>query len=155
MGEEPKQSRRSWMINAVMALGLVLSYGVLAAEGVLYLLPPLIKPRTRKLFAGRLGDYQVGSVRAVLDLQGNQVLVKRSGEGVKAYSSVCPHLGCRVHWQPDEGQFFCPCHRGVFNAEGVAIAGPPGDAGQRLTEVPVTVDAKGGVVYLEVKDARS
>jgi len=155
MTEDPKLTRRSWIISAVMAVGLVLSYGVLAAQGVLYLLPPLVKPRTRKLFAGQLAEYGLGSVRTVLDLQGNQILVKRGREGIKAYSSVCPHLGCRVHWQQEEGRFFCPCHRGVFDADGVAIAGPPADAGQRLGEVPVTVDTKGGVVYLEVKDLRS
>jgi len=36
-----------------------------------------------------------------------------------AFSSICPHLGCRVLLQ-DQGQpqFFCPCHDSEFTLEG-------------------------------------
>ncbi len=51
-----------------------------------------------------------------------------------ALSSVCPHLGCQVHWQSHKKEFYCPCHQGRFNADGVGIAGPPLDAGQSLAQ---------------------
>ena len=57
-----------------------------------------------------------------------------------------------MRWEGDENRFFCPCHRGVFDEDGLATAGPPADAGQRLAEVPLRVDA--GVLYLEVKAER-
>lgn len=46
-----------------------------------------------------------------------------------AYSSICTHLACAVLWRADrgfEGELYCPCHEGVFNARtGDVIAGPP------------------------------
>jgi len=49
-----------------------------------------------------------------------------------ALSSTCPHLGCQVRWEGQNNRFFCPCHNGVFDPEGRATGGPPGDAGQSL-----------------------
>lgn len=154
MSGKPKITRRKWLASALMGTGLLISYGVLAVQGLLYILPPQVKSRTRKLYAGHFSHYDEGKVREVYDLDGNLVLVKRGKEGLRAFNTVCPHLGCRVHWEEANDRFFCPCHRGVFDGDGVAIAGPPADAGQRLAEIPVTVDEKGGAVYLEVKEAR-
>ena len=88
------------------------------------------------------------------DLEGTPILIKRDERGFHAYSSLCPHLGCRVRWEDDNHRFFCPCHRGVFDENGVATEGPPADAGQRLAEVPLRVDEGAGVVYMEVKDVK-
>jgi len=142
------------MASAAMGLGLVASYGLFVVQGLLFLLPPRLKAPTRRLFAGQLDQFRMGALQGVLDLQGNEILVKRDKQGLRAFNSTCPHLGCRVHWQADKQQFFCPCHNGVFNADGVAIEGPPATAGQSLAQVPLDVDQKSGVVYLEVKDVR-
>ncbi|MBI5472886.1 MAG: Rieske (2Fe-2S) protein [Ignavibacteriae bacterium] len=147
-------TRRKWLASALMGGGLLLSYGALAVQGLLYVLPEQVKSKTRKLFAGQLSDFHEGKVKALFDLQGNQILVKRQADDLKAYSTVCPHLGCRVQWVESDKQFFCPCHRGVFREDGVAIGGPPADAGQRLAEVPLEVDRAAGVVYIEVKDIK-
>ena len=56
-----------------------------------------------------------------------------------ALSSVCPHLGCRVHWESQNDRFFCPCHNGAFDVSGKAIAGPPKTAGQTLPEYPLKI----------------
>ncbi len=90
-----------------------------------FLLPRRVTPRTRKLFAGNLDHYEAGSVQTFLDLQGNAILVKRDTAGLNAFSSTCPHLGCHVYWEAEKQRFFCPCHNGVFNADGVAVSGPP------------------------------
>lgn len=49
-----------------------------------------------------------------------------------ALSSVCPHLGCQVHWEAANHRYFCPCHNGVFDPEGRAVEGPPAAARQEL-----------------------
>ncbi|MFQ5796759.1 MAG: ubiquinol-cytochrome c reductase iron-sulfur subunit [Candidatus Bipolaricaulia bacterium] len=147
-------TRRDWLGMVLMGVGLTLGYGVLAVEGLMFLLPERLRPRTRRLFAGLVDRYQMGSVQRFHDLQGNEILVKRSESGFQAFSSVCPHLGCRVHWEADKQRFFCPCHGGVFDADGVATAGPPAAAGQRLSAVPLDVDEAGGVIYIEVKDVK-
>ena len=37
----------------------------------------------------------------------------------------CAHLGCPVEWFPDSGLFMCPCHGGVYYADGQRASGPP------------------------------
>ncbi len=65
-----------------------------------------------------------------------------------ALSSVCPHLGCQVHWEAQNDRYFCPCHNGTFDAAGRGTGGPPGDAGQSLSSYPLRVE--GGLLYIQV-----
>jgi Rieske Fe-S protein len=37
----------------------------------------------------------------------------------------CAHLGCPVTWFPQSGLFMCPCHGGVYYANGEHASGPP------------------------------
>ena len=141
-------SRREVLVKAAMGGGLVAAYGVLAVQGLLFLVPRRDGPPTQLIFIGRKDEFPAGAVKTVHDLEGRAVLIRREEDELVAFSSVCPHLGCQVHWQEDEERFFCPCHRGLFDEDGVAYGGPPGEAGQRLAKVPLEVD--GGVVYLEV-----
>jgi Rieske Fe-S protein len=54
------------------------------------------------------------------------ILVNLPNKGLVAYSDVCTHLSCAVLYQPTEGQFYCPCHEGRFDAStGNVIGGPP------------------------------
>ncbi len=53
-------------------------------------------------------------------------LLFRGEEGsMKAFSLVCTHLACTVSWNPERKNFYCPCHEGLFDAEGHVISGPP------------------------------
>ena len=65
-----------------------------------------------------------------------------------ALSSVCPHLGCRVHWQSQESRFFCPCHNGSFDPQGKPTGGPPLAAGQSLPKYPLKVEH--GLLFIEM-----
>ncbi|HEY7714515.1 MAG TPA: Rieske (2Fe-2S) protein [Candidatus Binatia bacterium] len=151
---ETNRSRRELISLIAMGAGLLLSYGLLAVQGLLFLIPQRLAPRTRRIFAGQLDEFQVGTLKTLLDLQGNEILIKRDAKQLRAFNSTCPHLGCRVHWESDRKRFFCPCHNGVFDEDGVAIEGPPAAAGQSLASLPLEVDSRSGVVYLEVKEIR-
>jgi Rieske Fe-S protein len=37
----------------------------------------------------------------------------------------CAHLGCPVEWFQESGLFLCPCHGGVYYANGEHASGPP------------------------------
>jgi quinol---cytochrome c reductase iron-sulfur subunit, bacillus type len=42
-----------------------------------------------------------------------------------AFAVNCTHLGCPVQWFADPKLFLCPCHGGVYNADGSVAGGPP------------------------------
>ncbi len=149
-----EDSRRDFLTTIIIALGVILSYGLFALEGLLFLVPRRKKPPTIKIYAGRLNQYKTGTIQTYYDLEGNEIMIRRDNSGLKAFSTVCPHLGCRVHWQADKNEFFCPCHKGVFDSEGVAISGPPASAGQKLREVSIEVDQANQIVYIEVKEPK-
>ena len=51
-------------------------------------------------------------------------LVKQENGGVVAMSSICPHLGCGIDWDPKRNEFVCPCHDSVFDIKGKVVSGP-------------------------------
>lgn len=59
-----------------------------------------------------------------------------SGE-VQALSSMCPHLGCAVDFDPGAGVFKCPCHRSAFAPDGKKLSGP---SKRGLDPLPVRVE---------------
>jgi Rieske Fe-S protein len=42
-----------------------------------------------------------------------------------AISTRCAHLGCPVRWVSPAQRFVCPCHGGVYDAQGQVEGGPP------------------------------
>jgi menaquinol-cytochrome c reductase iron-sulfur subunit len=53
-------------------------------------------------------------------------LRREADERFSAFAINCTHLGCPVRWLPDADLFMCPCHGGVFYADGRVASGPPG-----------------------------
>lgn len=49
---------------------------------------------------------------------------------VQALSPICKHLGCTVMWDTDDypDMFFCPCHIGLYDDDGVNVPGTPPNA---------------------------
>ena len=56
--------------------------------------------------------------------------------GFVAFAVNCSHLGCPVRWLAQANLFMCPCHGGVYYADGNVAAGPPP---RRLFNYPVRV----------------
>jgi menaquinol-cytochrome c reductase iron-sulfur subunit len=54
------------------------------------------------------------------------VWVVRQPDGqFSVFNARCTHLGCAYSWRPEQNQFACPCHGGVYDTEGKVVAGPP------------------------------
>jgi menaquinol-cytochrome c reductase iron-sulfur subunit len=43
----------------------------------------------------------------------------------QVFNVNCTHLGCPVDWRVSAKLFLCPCHGGVFYADGTVAGGPP------------------------------
>lgn len=134
--------------SVAMGGGLIAGYGTLAYMAGKFLYPS--RPQQAVwIYAGKVEDFADGAVVGLETPSGRRVLVRRAGEEqFVAMSTTCPHLGCQVHWEEQNNRFFCPCHNGVFDVEGNAVAGPPAEAGQSLFQFPVRIES--GLVYIEV-----
>jgi quinol---cytochrome c reductase iron-sulfur subunit, bacillus type len=49
---------------------------------------------------------------------------KKDGSFI-VFDTHCTHLGCAVSWESKDRKFHCPCHGGVYDADGNRIEGPP------------------------------
>jgi Rieske Fe-S protein len=48
-----------------------------------------------------------------------------SANQFSVFAINCAHLGCPVRWFPQSQLFMCPCHGGVYYADGSRASGPP------------------------------
>jgi nitrite reductase/ring-hydroxylating ferredoxin subunit len=136
----------------VMMGGLVSAYGTFAGFALRFLFPAREQER-RWLFVCRSEDLDSGESMLFTAPNGARINVARQSRGSGtddfiALSSVCPHLGCQVHWELANQRFFCPCHNGVFDRSGKGIGGPPGDAKQSLPRYPLRIE--NGLLLIEV-----
>jgi menaquinol-cytochrome c reductase iron-sulfur subunit len=74
-------------------------------------------------------------------------LVWDGDKSVHALSATCTHLGCQVRWDAATTNFRCPCHGGVFNAQGNVVSGPPPRA---LDRIEARIDASGSDVLVRL-----
>ncbi|MCG8406195.1 MAG: Rieske (2Fe-2S) protein [Phycisphaerales bacterium] len=158
---EAQASRRGFVSTLVMLAGLLAGYGLGAYHFFRYLIPLRRKDSKREMFVGVLEDLPVGSSLTVKDLRGEEIAIARVSEnsadpakGFKALSSTCPHLGCRVHWEGENQRFFCPCHNGVFDKNGIAQSGPPAKENKNLATFDVKVSKETGRVYVMVTEPK-
>jgi nitrite reductase/ring-hydroxylating ferredoxin subunit len=135
-----------------MVAGLVGSYGLFGWLTARFMLPARIG-QMHQFFVARVTDLAVGSTLLYRTPAGIPVnITRRASSGTAddfiALSSTCPHLGCQVRWEEQNGRYFCPCHNGTFDPSGKATGGPPGDAGLSLPRYGLTVQK--GLLYIDV-----
>ncbi|MGH7298630.1 MAG: ubiquinol-cytochrome c reductase iron-sulfur subunit [Polyangiaceae bacterium] len=86
---------------------------------------------------GKVRDFKIGQTVAVTFVDASPLpwagvtaktaawLRRVSADKFVAFTVHCAHLGCPVRWLPDAQLFMCPCHGGVYYADGSVAAGPP------------------------------
>lgn len=142
--------------RGAMVGGLAAGYGTLAAMAGRFLYPT--QSDREWLFVSDVAGLAPGESRDFVSPTGVKVTVKRSAaaapaggatiEQFIALSSICPHLGCRVHWELQNNRFFCPCHNGEFDAEGRPTGGPPLAGNQHLPRYPLRIE--NGMLFIEM-----
>jgi len=130
-------SRRRFLARMSIGLG-ALAGAVVAVPILSYLLSPLLNraPNTWR-DVGRVGDFRIDQTVEVsfeepspLPWAGQTARtaawLRRTGEtSFVAFAVNCTHLGCPVNWRPEARLFLCPCHGGIFYADGRVAGGPP------------------------------
>jgi cytochrome b6-f complex iron-sulfur subunit len=103
---------------------------------------PEARVATGPVIVGKVDEFPPGGARTVLAHE-RPVMVVRGAEGrLRAFSAICSHLQCVVGWSAERGRIECPCHGGVYSADGEVLAGPPR---RKLEELEVTVN-EGAVI---------
>ena len=139
MEEEKDQlSRRNFLSIATGAIGAVIGI-VMAIPAVAYVVGPALQRRTGENWVrlGPTSKVELGNPTLFKTSVENQTgwivsedelsvyVLTEDGREYIALSNICTHLGCRVRWINDQGQYFCPCHNAAFDKIGLVVSGPP------------------------------
>lgn len=131
-------SRRWMLMKAGMALNGLVGLA-LAVPIIRYLLAPIRsdKSYTSWVTLGPVENFPVGQTRLITYTQpwsrpwngetdDIPCYVRRTGKKeFQVFAINCAHLGCPVRWFPQSQLFMCPCHGGVYYADGSRASGPP------------------------------
>lgn len=60
----------------------------------------------------------------IVEVDGQKLAVIKKGGEVKAFSALCPHMGCEIGWNDAENTWDCPCHGSRFESDGALKHGP-------------------------------
>lgn len=150
MGEAPKTDRRG-ALKVIATTGGVVAAGALAMPAARFVAAPAAGAAgggrwIKAIALEALKDGEPKRVALVADHKDAWTLEKqvelgavwllREGDAVKAWSVVCPHLGCAVDRSATGPGFYCPCHESSFDPAGGRLSGPsPRDMDALATRV--------------------
>ncbi len=123
----------------VVSIGLGMFGAALVGLPIIgFLVAPLVE-KTPKFWrpVGSLEKFKIGATVQVTFLDASPLpwagvaaktsaWLRRDGDSdFIAFSVNCTHLGCPVRWLQNADLFLCPCHGGVYYANGKVASGPP------------------------------
>jgi cytochrome b6-f complex iron-sulfur subunit len=97
-------------------------------------------------------ELAISGSSTVIDIAGEPVVVvNEPTRGIRAFTATCTHMGCTVRYRSDHDDFYCKCHQGRFDSDGVNVPGtkPPSPltelmVKQKGSEIEVTLTPKQG-----------
>ena len=129
--------------KALVKLGLIFN-GVIGALLAVPVVRFLLSPVTRRpakadswISLGAVPQFPIGETRlasfkipAVGPSDGATANIpcwvrRIDAASFQVFAINCAHLGCPVRWFAQSGLFMCPCHGGVYYADGSRASGPP------------------------------
>ena len=136
--ERARHTRRTFLMNVGIALNAAVA-AVIAAPVVVYLLGPVLRRKQYRSWIGigSVSDFPPVETRLVTfrnafadpwdGATANVPAYVRCSEPGKftVFAINCAHLGCPVRWFAESQLFMCPCHGGVYYADGSRASGPP------------------------------
>jgi menaquinol-cytochrome c reductase iron-sulfur subunit len=140
--------RRRFLARVSVGLGATMGVGIAAPMAGFVVAPLFRKVPHEWRSVGKSSEFVVGHTVSVTFADASPLpwagvtaktaawLRRVSEETFVAFSVNCAHLGCPVRWLPDAHLFMCPCHGGVYYADGTVAAGPPPHS---LSQYPVRI----------------
>jgi Rieske Fe-S protein len=136
--ETERVTRRTFLMNVGIALNAVVALAI-ATPVVAYLLGPLLRRNEYRqwIAIGSVNDFPPGETKLITftnpfsepwDGKSANVpaYVRSTAPGeFTVFAINCAHLGCPVRWFSESQLFMCPCHGGVYYADGSRASGPP------------------------------
>jgi menaquinol-cytochrome c reductase iron-sulfur subunit len=140
-------SRRRFLARLSIGLGS-LAAALVGIPSVVFLLG-LRRPTEVWRDVGPVEKFEIGTTQQVNFLDPSPLpwagvtaetaaWLRRDGDNAFiAFAVNCTHLGCPVRWLGSAKLFMCPCHGGVYYANGDVASGPPP---RPLPRYPVRVE---------------
>ena len=136
--EEERVTRRTFLMNVGIALNAVVALAI-ATPVVAYLFGPVLRRKDYRNWVtlGNAADFHPGETTLVTFRNPYQnswdgetanvpAYVRCSEDGrYTVFAINCAHLGCPVRWFSESQLFMCPCHGGIYYADGSRASGPP------------------------------
>ncbi len=134
---QPSPGRRDFMRAAIFGIGGLISAAI-GLPAVAYIIGPALKQAASEwIRLGVISKIELDTptlMKATIATQTGWIetqeeisayVLTENGQDFDVISNICTHLGCRVRWIAEDGQFHCPCHNGVFAKDGAVVSGPP------------------------------
>ena len=97
-----------------------------------FIFPPEREPEQVLLPLADFGGLEPGAMKNFAWGSKPGLLKRTAGGDFIAFVGVCTHLDCNVAYLPDQKKFYCACHEGWYDENGINIAGPPPKPLRRL-----------------------
>lgn len=108
------------------------------------------KKTSAKLVLGTEEDVFNQATHITKQINDRTLIIKKSTDGaVEAFDASCTHAGCPVRWNEADQTFLCKCHGGIFDNQGIPVAGPPK---KPLQKIQVQKRESSGEIILYVMD---
>lgn len=135
---EERVSRRTFLMNVGIALNALVALAI-ATPVVGYVLGPVLRRKEYLAWVpvGNVGDFPKGETK-LISFQNPfsdpwdgatakiPAYVRHSAaDEFTVFAINCAHLNCPVRWFAESQLFMCPCHGGVYYADGSRASGPP------------------------------
>lgn len=136
--EQERASRRTFLMNVGIALNALVAIAI-ATPVAAYVLGPVLRRKEYLTWVpvGSPEDFPPGETKLITfrnpfteswdgDTANVPAYVRCSAAGEYTVFAInCAHLGCPVRWFSESQLFMCPCHGGVYYADGSRASGPP------------------------------
>ena len=153
----PRDSGRRRFLEVLAVLAGATAAAIITLPAIGFLVAPIFRSSPRRWRSvGLVDQFDLGSTALVSFEDSSSEpwagVTAKTGAWLRrvgdrefiAFAINCTHLGCPVRWEDGAKLFMCPCHGGVYRADGSVAAGPPPEP---LSRYPVRV--RKGMVEIE------